>query len=390
MSIKKIIILSLSCVCLLLFLLMSCNLFEVNRAGYYQVKQSITGKMSVKTNPGPYWQGFGDIKTYKRVATVGFGDMKGEGSADIESIGVIFNDGSKATIDGLVRVELPQTREKILELKNEYSEGYEHFIRSGIVPVVQNAVKLSANLRSAQDAYTTLAIFQQAIEDQLRNGIYQTRTDVIEITRNTGDTEKMKVTVIVMDENNNPKRISNRFKELGCEVKECVIDVPKFDTKVEEMISKRKDEAMKTELAKQEAIRAKQDAITAEEKGKAEIEKARARELVNKIQAVTQAQKEFEVAELNKLKAKEDSEAQLIRKRAEADANRLLVNAGLTPQERAEYKMKTSIGIAEKMANIKFPKLMIFGSGNNGTMNPFDAVGLESFMKIADKLETEN
>jgi hypothetical protein len=96
------------------------------------------------------------------------------------------------------------------------------------------------------------------------------------------------------------------------------------------------------------------------------------------------------VAELNKLKAKEDSEAQLIRKRAEADANRLLVNAGLTPQERAEYKMKTSIGIAEKMANIKFPKLMIFGSGNNGTMNPFDAVGLESFMKIADKLETEN
>lgn len=386
-SIRRIIIITVIFIVIIILFFLSCNAIEVNKSGYYQIKQSVFGKMSVRIKPGPYWQGWGDIKTYKRVATVGFGDMKGEGSADIEAIKVIFNDGSKAKIDGLVRVQLPTTKNGLLKIKDEYSEGYEHFIRAGIVPVVSNAVKLSANLRSAQDAYTTLALFQQSIEDQLKNGIYETKSDVIEIKRSTGDTEKLKVTTIVYDENGNPKRISNRFKELGCEITECVIDIPNFDEKVEEIISKRKDEAMKTELAKQEAIRAKQDAITAEEKGKARIKKAEADELVEKIKATTEAQKEFEVAKLKRLKADEDAKSELIKKRAEAESNRLLVNAGLTPQERAEYEMKTAIGVAEHVAKIQFPKLMIIGGEEGSKLNPFDAVGLESYMKIINELK---
>lgn len=63
--------------------------------------------------------------------------------------------------------------------------------------------------------------------------------------------------------------------------------------------------------------------------------------------------------------------------------------AGLTPQERAEYQMKTAIGVAEKLSNVKFPGMMIIGgdSGKGGqALNPFDAVGLESFMRINDKM----
>lgn len=51
--------------------------------------------------------------------------------------------------------------------------------------------------------------------------------------------------------------------------------------------------------------------------------------------------------------------------------------------------MKTAIGVAEKLSNVKFPGMMIIGgdSGKGGqALNPFDAVGLESFMRINEKM----
>ena len=161
-----------------IFVAVSLNsLIETNNQGNYQVKQAaITGDMTVRMVPGTYMQWFGIISDYRAVATVGFGTEKGEGSADIEAVPVIFSDGSKADISGLVRIRLPATQEELIALKKEYAGGYDHFINSGVVPVIKNAVKLAANLRSAQDAYTTLALFQQAVDDQLENGIYLTKS----------------------------------------------------------------------------------------------------------------------------------------------------------------------------------------------------------------------
>lgn len=389
---------------LLLLLTFSGKIFQTNQTGHFQVKQAaISGDVTVRTRPGVYFQNFGTIYDYKNVATVGFGRVKGEGSADIEPIRVIFNDGSLADVSGLVRVTLPMDIDKIKQLKIEYSDGFEHFIRSGIVPIVENAVKLSANLRSAQDAYTTLALFQQAVEDQLVNGVYLTKSDVKTITRATGDTEQIKVTEIVYDEETGKaKRISNRFAEIGCSVNQCVVDLPDFDDKVKSMIAQRKDEAMKTELAKQEAIRAKQDTITEKEKGIARVAKAKADKEVEKIKEITdalkekevgilKAQKQFEMAKLDKLKAKEEAEARLIQERAKAESNRLLVNAGLTPQQKAEWKFKTDVGVAAELAKIKFPGMMVIGgnSGNGSTLNPFDAVGLKTFIEINESMSNK-
>ena len=144
---------------LVLFSALSTSLFETNEGGEFQIKRAfITGNISVRDEPGTYGQWLGKIFTYKNVATIRFGvEEIGSGSADIESIDVIFNDGSKATNSGLVRIKLPPIGQRAT-LLNEYPGGYSHFIEAGVVPVVRNAVKLSANLRSAQDAYTTLAL----------------------------------------------------------------------------------------------------------------------------------------------------------------------------------------------------------------------------------------
>lgn len=73
--------------------------------------------------------------------------------------------------------------------------------------------------------------------------------------------------------------------------------------------------------------------------------------------------------------------------KAEAEANRLKVQAGLTPQEAAEWKYKTTVGVAEALSKSKIkwvPDVML---GNNGNGNSaMDAVGLKMVMDIADKL----
>jgi putative transposon-encoded protein len=375
----------------ILFLVLAKSIFQTNNAGYFQVKQAaITGDMTVRFDAGTYFQWFGNISEYKNVATCGIGAHAGEGSADIVAVPVIFNDGSKADISALIRVKLPTTVEGAIALKKEYAQGYEHFIRSGIVPIVQNAIKLGANLRSAQDAYTTLALFQQAVEDQLRHGIYVTKSDKIERTTSTGDVEEQRVTVLVYDTvTGQPLRTPNRLQQLGCEVLECVIDVPQFDAKVDEMIAARKDEAMKTELAKQSAIRAKQDALTAEEQGKANVATAKYKEEVVKIAAVTVAQKEYEVAALNAKKALEEKKAVIAVGEGEAERNRLKVKAGLTPQEKVEWEYKTRVGVAGELAKVNVPSIVIGGGsgGSSSGVSPMDAIGVNMLLDIMTKLE---
>jgi hypothetical protein len=371
----------------LLFVVLAKGIFKTNEAGYFQVKQAaLTGNMSVRFAAGTYFRWFGAISEYRNVTTCGIGAHKGDGSADIDAVDVIFNDGSKAKISGLIRVKLPNTQEGAINLKREYAAGFEHFIQSGVVPIVNNAIKLSANLRSAQDAYTTLALFQQAVEDQLRNGIYVTKSDKVVITRSNGDTEEQKITAIVYGADGQPLRMPNRLQQLGCEVLECVIDVPAFDSKVEEMISKRKDEAMKTELAKQEAIRAQQDAITAEQQGLANVAKAKYEKEVEKVQEVTTAQKEYEVAQLNAKKEDENRKAKIYAGEGEAEAARLKVAAGLTPQERMDMTIKIADAVSKNIAGASTPSVVFMGGGaGSGPDEVMKIFGAERSLELIKK-----
>lgn len=370
----------------IILLALGDKVVETNEAGQFQIKRAfISGDVTVKDDAGLYGQFFGKIFTYNNVATIGFGREIGEGSADIEAIPVIFNDGSKATNSGLVRIKLPPAgmREQLLD---EYSRGYEHFITSGVLPVVRNAVKLSANLRSAQDAYTTLAVYQQAILDQLENGIYITEPAIDTIVNATGDIEYKQVTKIKMKDGV-PMRQPNRLQELGCEVLECVIDVPDFDETVEASIAKRKDEAMKTELAKQSALRAKQDAITAEEQGKANVATAKYEKEVEKERAVVEAQQKYEVAALQAKEAVEKKKAIIATGEAEAEANRLKVAAGLSPQERAEWEYKTKVDVAKALAGVNVPSFVIGGSDGKTGANPMDAIGVNMLLDIMNRMD---
>lgn len=356
------------------------QIVENNENGMFHIKRAwITGNTRVIEEPGMYGQWFGNIFVYKDVATIAFGKEVGEGSADIDAIDVMFNDGSMATNSGLVRLKLPEKgdprRKKLLE---DFAGGYDHFVTAGVVPVIRNAVRLGANLRSAQDAYTTLALYQQAVKDQLQNGIYVSYAAIDTVVNATGDVETKQITKISLDNNGKALREPNSLQLLGCTVIECVIDIPVFDDKVIEMINKRKEEAMLTELSKQTALRAKQAAITAEEEGLAAVAVEKYKKEVELVAATTKAREIFEVAKFDAQSALQEKAAKI--SRAQGVKEELALADGLSAREQYQIdaNVKRDIGVAQALKDWVGPQNVMYG----GTGASGGTGGLENVLMI--------
>jgi len=105
---------------------------------------------------------------------------------------------------------------------------------------------------------------------------------------------------------------------------------------------------------------------------------------------VTQAQKRFEIAEYAAKEALEEAKQKKAIGEAEAYAAKLKVAAGLTPLEEATIEKDKAIGIANAIAGVQLPVIMMIGGGGKGGggngLNPFDAVGLKAFKDIVDDM----
>jgi hypothetical protein len=135
---------------------------------------------------------------------------------------------------------------------------------------------------------------------------------------------------------------------------------------------------------KAQALAARQEAVRAEEAGRAAATQAKWEQEKIKATAVTKAEQEKEVAELDAQRANFEKAAVIARGQAEAEAARLKVAAGLSPLERATIDKETAIGVAEALAksNVRWvPEIMINGQGANSS-NAMDAVGLKMMQDI--------
>ncbi|MGL5718875.1 MAG: hypothetical protein ACRCX2_38085, partial [Paraclostridium sp.] len=96
--------------------------------------------------------------------------------------------------------------------------------------------------------------------------------------------------------------------------------------------------------------------------------------------------KNLEVARLGKLTAKEEADAVILTKTAEAKANDLLVKAGLTPLEKAEIEKEVRIGVARELSKVAVPQIVVSGSGDGKGVSPTDAIGINMLLDITNKL----
>ena len=341
------------------------SLVETNNSENYQVKQAaVSGDLSVRSTPGMYGQMFGSIETYRLADDYHFLIKN-----------VLFRDGSSADVTGTVRFRLPVTDEDRIKLHRE-AKTYDKVKLDLVKNAVDGALVQSAKLFGAEEVYSTeSADFIQIFMEQINNGIYKTRA-------------AGQVNQIVTDENGVPAIAkSSILKQYGIVALNVEISKLDFDEKTDQLIQSRKEAEQQETLARAEAERAKQDAITVEERGKATVAKVKYEALAVKEKAVIEAEKQTAIEEEKTKQALEYAKQVEASKKAEAAGNLALVNAGLTPLEEAQIQRDTEIGVAEALAGMNWPQVMIFG-GEGSAQDPLSALNLRMLQSVANEINT--
>ena len=378
----RIFFLALFSIAVIVILSCSAYIFETNDAGQVQIKQAAgTGTMTVHSTPGSYIQGFGDITTYQISDVYDFND---------EPINVTFGDSSTAHVSGQIKYRLPVTDAQILQIHQDF-KSYPALQTDLIRAVVQSVLTQTSSMFVSEEVYSTRrSDYINLINEQIKYGIYA--TIYTETVRRDEDNNPSLVRLVTVKRNEAGVPLVSEpstFKRYGVELVQLVINKIEFDEQTKALIVKRKEAEQERVVSKSKAERAKQEAITAEAQGKANVATAEAEALVEKKRAVIAAEKETEVAEQVALQAAEQAKAKISLGEAEAKAAALKVSAGLTPQERAQFDKDTAIGVAGELAKVRFPEMLIIGGSGSSTaspLNPFDAVGLNSFIDISKRM----
>ena len=347
----------------------------------------ITGTMEVWSQPGMYFQEFGNTTHYYKTQQLWFGSEKNG-----EPIPVIFNDASDGMIYGSLRVKLPTDTEHMLRIQTDYN-GMDRLMNDLVRPTVTKVIYASGPLMSAFESYAEKKNdLIEHITDQLNNGVYKTTVHEIETTDPlTGEVKKTKVAALIPDENaagGYRRSEKSPFAYYGLEISQVAVSKIAYSEKVNAQIAQQQEANMLVQTSKAKSAAAQQEAIRAEEEGKAAAAKARWEQEKLKATAVTQAEQEREVSRLAAEKAEYEKKRIIAEGEAQAAANRALVSAGLTPLEKATIDKETAIGIAHELANSNVrwvPEIIMGGNGNSN--NAMDAVGLNMMLDVVNKMK---
>lgn len=403
------------------------GVFATKLVGYKQstellVKQSPFGTLSCVDGQGIYFKGFASIYKYDLAKSFYFNsstekvDGHGwEGDEDDEDdISVTLSRNANADISGYLMYELPTDCDKLIELhKNQRSDkGIKHnLVRNAVL----SAVRKTAPLFTAEEAKVTkIAEFRRLAEDQLVEGEYLTTIEVLkekageDEVDSTGkvvkkaEVQEYRVTKLKLDTNGH--RIITKkspITQYGIVVKQLEIQNVKLDSKAQQQLDIVKEREMQRVANATAAETAKQKAITAKAEGDARIAEAKATQEVQKMTEVTMAEKEKAVAILNAEREKEVARLEALKaievakkikaeKEAEAQANRALVSAGLTPQERLQGEIQMNKDKWDAISKIQVPivpanMITSNGKGVSGVDLLGDAKALETLMGTSNK-----
>ena len=371
---------------------------DADKSKNYVCQMPFTGKYHVWTEGGLQGQWFGRVSVYNKTSQIEFSDLEKNENGYIATgknpaAALTFNDKGKGMVVGSFRVVLPTDNANMQKIQREFGSE-EALIGTLVKPTLYKVVTacgpLMSSLESVSDTRTDLIFY---ITDQLNNGVYKTRTVKEEVTNElTGDKElRSRAEIVVTGENvvaGYARQETSPFSMYGITCGLVSITDIKYDRATQDQIDAQKSANLAQITAKTKSLEAIQRTIQITEEGKAAAEKAKWEQEKEKAIAVTKAEQEREVSKLAAEKAEFDKRRIVAEGQAEAEANRLKVAAGLTPQEAAEWKYKTQVGVAEALSksNVRWvPEVMMSGNGG-GNGAAMDAVGLNMLLGITEKI----
>lgn len=353
-------------------------------------QKPFTGQMEYWTTPGFKWQWFGSLTYYYKTQQLWFGSEDNNRRQQGNPIPVIFNDASDGMIYGSLRVKLPTDQKYLSRIQTDYN-GMDRLMEDLVRPTVTKVIYASGPLMSAFESYAEKKNnLIEYIADQLKNGVYTTTVRTIEVVDPiTGEKKTNKIAVLIQDENapgGYRRSEDSPFRFYGLEIGQVAVSKIGYSDKVLNQIAQQQESNMLVQTSKARTLAAQQEAIRAEEEGKTAATKAKWEQEKIKAVEVTKAEQEREVSRLAAEKAEFDKKKIIAEGQAEAEANRLKVAAGLTPQERAEWEYKTKVGVAKALSDIKLPTIVMAG-GNAGSGNAaMDAMGLKMMTDLVEKM----
>ena len=378
----------------------------------YYVLSKLTGHRTTIMSPGlkfviPFsitqeWSKYIDVKGVSL-------NKDGELTESIEGIEgiipggvkVMFIDRAMANVYLSVRFELPNDEESFIKLVETYKTP-DNLIKNTLLPTINEQLTNVSFMYSA-DEYVSggASDYKLTIEEALKNGGFVVqKVDVVDTLytpevftvdsllnkpRKIQEIRKLTKNKKVL-KNGIPIRVQheiNANKVLTASV--IVSDVALEKSFTDKLRQQRDISAEKIiEIQKIETAGAAQLRIIAEgERDKAAErvtqEKAQVSKLINIETQVKEEESKRQLAEIAVQTAELEAKATLTRERAQAEANRLKVSAGLTPQERAEWEYKTAVGVAAELKSLQLPTTYINGSGgsNGGSSILEQLIGAE-------------
>ena len=378
-----------------LFFIGSFFIFEdADKSKNYVCQMPITGNYKVWTDGGLQVQMFGSVQSYNKTSQVEFSGVEKNQTGYVAvgrtpAAALTFNDKGKGMIVGSFRVVLPTDYQNMSKIQRDFGSEdalIDNLVRPTLYKVVTACGPLMSSLESVSETRTDLIAY---ITDQLNNGVYKTKAVKTEVLNElTGEMEVRTQSVILEDVNapgGYARQEISPFSQYGitCGLVS-ILDI-KYDAATQDQIDAQKQANLAVITSKTKSIEAMQRTLQITEEGKAAAEKAKWEQERERAVAVTNAQQEFEVAELNAKKAKQDALRIKYEGEAKAEANRALVLAGLTPAEKAEYEYKTKVGVAEALAKTVWPKIVMSGNGNGGS-TAMDVIALKQMTDMVDKI----
>lgn len=368
---------------------------DADKSKNYVCQMPITGEYVVWTDGGLQWQGFGNVQEYNKTSQIEFTGVeettKGyTACGENPAAGTTFNDRGKGYLIGSFRVVLPTDDANMMKIQRDFGSEkalINNLVKPTLYKVITSCGPLMSSLESVSETRTDLIAH---ITDQLNNGVYKTVLSKVEVANEITGEKETRTLAKVIEDANSPggykRQEVSPFSQYGITCGLVSITDIKYDEATQSQIDAQKAANLSVITAKTQAAKAIQDAITAEEQGKAKAAKAKWAQEEIKATAVTKAEQEREVARLAAEKAEFDKKKIIAEGQAEAEANRLKVAAGLTPQEAAEWQYKTTVGVAEALSksNVRWvPEVMMGGSGSGNAM---DVVGLNMLMEVVKKM----
>ncbi|MBS1554848.1 MAG: SPFH domain-containing protein [Bacteroidota bacterium] len=389
-----------------LFLALSNSLFFYSRFGHQYYLVYPTGGWSTVFSSGIKLRWFATIQEWQKeidIKVVASGEptdgiegiindkvtfeMNGlKEKMEIPGIAITFIDRVGAAVRVSVRMKMPQDPESFRLLAESFREP-QNLIYNTLIPTIKEQISNTGYMFAAQDYISGAATdFRQAVDDQLKYGGYSTERKEFNDTIYSAIQEPGPRTIkeintryrIIRKTDAAGKliRIPHEITKNQIIVTQVIVDdvypEPAFKKRLEaqrDISAQKRIEMEKIETAKAEQQRVIAEGERDKAKERVEQEKEQVKQLIAIETQLKQESTKKQLAEIALQTARLESDQMLVRERAQAEANRLKVAAGLTPQERAQIQKDIAVGVSQNLANMKLPQVYIESGGKDGKGN---------------------